>query len=205
MNCPVCRSDKVIELDRRASVPVAQNLIFRSRESAQDCARGSLLICRCMACGFVWNAAFDEGLVVYDTSYENNQSLSPAFKRHLQNVAGAIHARLADRVALVAIEIGCGQGYFLRHLSEAFAGQLKQLVGFDPAYRGEERIPSDARVDATHFTAEASSRLDLAADLLVSRHVIEHIADPLQFLRISGAHAETAQWWRSRRPPFSGY
>ena len=45
---------------------------------------------RCMTCGFSWNAAFDPELLRYGADYENNQSLSPTFEHHLDDVAALI-------------------------------------------------------------------------------------------------------------------
>jgi SAM-dependent methyltransferase len=183
LHCPICASAAAEELDFRAQVPIAQNLLFRSKQEALDCATGTLHMVRCTTCGFAWNAAFDPGLLRYGADYENSQAHSPAFSRHLDDVAAHIGRCLAGRRGLTLLEIGCGQGDFLNRLADALGGNLGQLVGFDPAYRTESPIPAAARIERERFSAETSARLGMRPDAVVTRHVIEHVADPLTFLR----------------------
>ncbi|MES3101411.1 class I SAM-dependent methyltransferase [Sphingomonas faeni] len=136
-----------------------------------------------MSCGFAWNAAFDLALLTYDEDYENNQSFSPAFERHLEQVATVIKDRVGHASDLNVVEIGCGQGYFLHRLQDLLGDRIGQLIGFDPAYRSDSVIPSGARVEQAYFNLESSHRVDANADVLVTRHTIEHIDDPMAFLR----------------------
>ena len=77
------------------------------------------------------------------------------------------------------IEVGCGDGTFLRLLlSDERNGNTG--TGFDPSYRGPE---SDCNGRARFIIDYYDQRYaDFRADVVVSRHVIEHIADPINFL-----------------------
>lgn len=191
--CPVCHASASETLDFRAEVPVAQNLIFKSREEAVACPTASLRVERCMACGFAWNAEFDPRVIVYNADYENDQSHSPAFRQHLDAVIETVGSRMAGAGGLDALEIGCGQGGFLHRLANCLGPRLRSLTGFDPALRANGDLPAGALVEADYFTEQTRARLAGKPNLIVSRHVIEHVADPIGFLRtVRSACAEGA-------------
>lgn len=169
-------------LDRRSRVPVAQNLLYRSRAAALASPTGILDMLRCMACGFAWNAAFDAALVDYAGDYESDQSHSDAYRRHLGAVADVVETALGDREAVRAVEIGCGQGQVLALLAERLGPRAESLVGFDPSFRASSPLPAGARVERVYFTEATRHLVGAGPDLVVTRHVIEHVADPLGFL-----------------------
>ena len=182
LGCPICSAAGPAPLDSRSHVPIAQNLMYRSREAAVNCPQGRLEMVRCMRCGFAWNATFEPTLLTYDADYENDQSLSPAFDRHLAEVAEAISGQLDPNERLSVVEVGCGQGYFLHRLADAFGSRLEKLVGFDPAFRQGSPMPPQARVVDELFNKATCRKAELVPDLIVTRHVIEHVPDPLAFL-----------------------
>lgn len=183
LRCPICGAATAEELDFRPHVPIAQNLMFRSRQEALGCPVGTLRMVRCMSCGFAWNSAFDPALLLYGAEYENDQSHSALFGEHLDAVASHIARRMAGRRDAAVLEVGCGQGDFLHRLAGLLEERPRELVGFDPAYRPGSPIPAGARIERDFFTEAAGARLQTPPDLVVTRHVIEHVADPLAFLR----------------------
>jgi SAM-dependent methyltransferase len=188
MSCPLCGAAASETLDVRPRVPVAQNLLFPSREAALGCPVGTLHMVRCLACGFAWNAEFDPALVGYGADYENDQTHSPFYRRHFDAVASEISRRTAGE-AVDVLEIGCGQGAFLGAMAGSLGPSARRLTGFDPAFRGGE-LPAGCRIEAAYFTGQ---RLEAKQNLVVARHVIEHVADPVAFLRtLRGACADGA-------------
>jgi SAM-dependent methyltransferase len=176
--CPVCQSSDVREFLRRDSVPVGQNLLMPDRHSALGVARGGLHLCVCCGCGFVFNSAFEPEKAAYGGSYDNNQNCSPAFAEH---VSGLVHHLVEDRGArgVRVVEVGCGDGSFLKRLVGADRGNTG--VGFDLSYRGpSEDLDGRARFIREQFGTESVSG---AADVVVCRHVIEHVPDPVALLR----------------------
>lgn len=180
--CPVCASGGSTLLLSRADTPVLQNVLHASAEAAQAAPRGRLEMRRCDDCGFIWNAGFDPALVDYSVSYENCQSHSPAFAAHLDSRLDRIRVLLAGDGRRSVVEIGCGQGDFLERLLRA-QDRTVEAIGFDPSWRGEGGTgPGGARLYRRIFDAHAATTLGLDPDLVVTRHTIEHIADPVAFL-----------------------
>ena len=181
--CAICGSDRLEPLISRQDTPVFQNAVYPEAAAAKAAARGDLDFRRCLACGFVWNAAFSSARIVYGEAYENSQSGSSAFRAHMTSRAMAARALIEGRAGAAVVDVGCGQGEFLTYLAEAGpAGDAASLFGFDPAWRGEDgQGPAGGRVFRRLF--DETEALDGApADLIVSRHVIEHIPDPVAFL-----------------------
>ena len=68
------------------------------------------------------------------------------------------------------VEVGCGKGLFL----ELLAQNGFEITGFDPTYEGAN--PKVRR----HFFEKG---VDIQAEGLILRHVLEHIPDPVSFLK----------------------
>jgi hypothetical protein len=181
--CPICASTRSEPLLERRGVPVWQNAVYPDAEAARAAVLGDLDFQRCAACGFAWNAVFEAGRLDYAPAYENRQSLSPAFQAHLRARAEACLALVEDRAFASFVEVGCGQGDFLVVLAETAGGRGGLgLTGFDPAWRGGEgEGPSGARIFRRRFD-QAALVDQPPPGLIVARHVIEHIADPVGFL-----------------------
>lgn len=148
-------------------LPVLQNRVFNSRESAMRSETGELRIVQDPETGLIYNDAFDETLISYDHNYNNEQSISAAFQSHLREVSALISRYLGTRHLL---EVGCGKGFFLEMLSEAGF----EIYGCDPTYEG-----SSPRILKQFY----SENLGIRDKNIVLRHVLEHIQDPVSFLQ----------------------
>jgi SAM-dependent methyltransferase len=182
--CPVCGGAHGIAIDAALEVPVLMNRVYGSREEARTAPRGTLALARCTDCGFVWNSRFDPERIVYDQNYENDQTHSRAFIDHLTERARDVVASVPGDGPIDALEVGCGQGRFMGELATVGGGRIRSLEGFDPAWRGEDGTgPNGARIHRVYFHAGTAGRLSHAPNVVVSRHTIEHVPDPVAFLR----------------------
>ena len=182
--CKICDCMDSIVLDRRNPVPIAQNLILPTVEQARGCPAGALDMRRCTACGFVWNCAFDPDLMVYDAAYDNDQNFSFRFQQHTAEVAERIAERVGSDGSVDLVEVGCGQGTFMAVMGERFGARLTSAIGFDPAWQGDPRhLPPGGEVRGAYFGNGSITGDDPVPNLVVSRHVIEHVPDPVAFLR----------------------
>ncbi len=173
--CPLCKGHDLFVFLERNAVPVHQNLLMDSPSAARAITRGALRIACCRHCGFVTNTAFREDLLQYGETYENDQTCSPTFDLHVENLVNRLVAAGVRRKFIV--EVGCGRGSFLRRLCER--GESTG-IGFDPSYVGPE-VVDDGRVT---FVREyyGLQHADVRPDVVVCRHVIEHVPNPLDLL-----------------------
>lgn len=147
-------------------LPIFQNKVYPDKESALACARGDIRLIQNQRTGLIYNQAFQQELMVYDSLYQNEQAHSSFFTNHLQQVAAIIKDELGSTDL---VEIGCGKGFFLEMLN----GDGIQVDGYDPAYEG-----NNARIKKRYFDADISQPYQG----IILRHVLEHVEDPYAFL-----------------------
>jgi SAM-dependent methyltransferase len=177
--CPICALPATNRFLHRAQVPVHQNLVVRDRQAAIDIARGDLDLAVCEACGFIFNQAFDAARLTYDQAYDNTQSYSPYFDAYLDALVKQLIDERGVRNQRI-VEVGCGKGVFLKKLVGA-AETGNTGYGFDPSYDGPDTdLGGRIRFERRYYGPDCTH---IPADIVVCRHVIEHIADPIHLLR----------------------
>jgi len=162
-------------------VPTTLNLIYSEQKSAINSSREDLNLAVCLDCGFIFNQTFDISKMSYGNKYDNAQNFSPYFTNYISNLANFLITEKKVKNCNI-VEIGCGKGTFLRKLVEDKTWNNRGY-GFDPSYEGPEtdlegRLNFEKRyydLDCTHIDA----------DIIICRHVIEHVPDPLHLLRIA--------------------
>ncbi len=177
--CPLCESHRLASFLKRSQVPVHQNLVVARQDAARSVTRGELDLVACEDCGFVFNRAFDLARLAYGEDYDNTQSCSAYFDAYLDGLAEDLVERQGVRNSTI-VEVGCGKGQFLRKLV-SFPGANNQGFGFDPSYVGPD-TGLDGRL-AFRRCYYDDTCTDVAADVVVCRHVIEHVPEPMALLR----------------------
>jgi SAM-dependent methyltransferase len=177
-DCPVCHSGDLRPFFHRTAVPIHENMVCPTRESAVTMPRGELDLRCCQRCGFAFNAAFDPALMRYSVQYDNTQTHSTVFSQH---VLETIEYLLQERGlrGKTILEVGCGKGDFLRRLVQA--DDRNRGIGVDPTCDADEHeLGGRLRFLRRYFAADCA---ELSADVTLSRHMIEHVADPVDLFR----------------------
>ncbi len=179
--CPICGAAAGDPWMTREGVPALLNRPYNTADAARQAPVGRLELAFCGRCEFGFNRAFDRELAVYDEGYENDQGGSEAFQRHLDGVIDRLVAARVNGTGPI-VEVGCGQGDCLRRLA-ARIPEPTILCGVDPSCRAGD--DSWARLVWVRSTLEEAPKdaLPRNASLVYSRHVIEHVLDPVEFLR----------------------
>lgn len=174
--CPGCAAGNLERFLDLPAVPLISTAFPADRTVALSTPRGDLQLGLCRHCGLVWNLAFEADRVTYTPEYENSQHFSALFRAFADDLAD----RLSSTYPLegrTVVEIGCGKGEFLALLC-ARAGS--RGLGFDPTFTGE--VASDGiEIVRDYYGPATGARLE--AELVLARHVLEHLADPVEFLR----------------------
>jgi hypothetical protein len=174
--CDACGRGSLEPFADLGEIPVLCGVHWADRAEALASPSGRMVLAYCGNCAYVRNVAFEPELMVYDRTMDTNLHHSPAFQQFTADLV----AHLTDRFALAGkrvVDIGCGQGEFLRELCQ-HAGCTG--VGYDAMYAGPVGAdPSGAELHAGH--APRGAELP-RYDVFTSRHWFEHLADPYEFL-----------------------
>lgn len=173
--CTICGHDKGRLIFEQTAVPVHQNRPQSTREAARDCSRADVRLRYCGHCGHIYNDAFDSGRLEYAEGYENSQVHSAAFRSYMTCIAQHLIAKF-KMTGKTIIEVGCGQGDFLRLFCSLSDGTG---IGFDPGYRGETP-PGPREQYIRDFYTDRYTHI--SGDLFCSRHVLDHMDAPVSLL-----------------------
>lgn len=150
--------------------------------------RSSLRVIQARTSGFVQLAhTFDSSLY---SEYSFSGGGSRSYRAHLENFAHDI-ARTFPKSASI-LEVGCGDGWLLKRLRElGFAN----AIGIDPGRAAQEQ--GEDHIIHGFFPQDLSTGHQAQKfDLIVSRHVLEHIESPRQFTAsLATALADDGQLW----------
>lgn len=176
--CPVCTHSGHRTLLYRKEVPILQNVIVATKEAAAAFPTAELLIVACESCHFIWNAAFDVNAIDYGANYNNSVQASSAYLAHQNAMAQKI---LGQKDQLDYLEIGCGAGEFIQLLQNS--GKLASAIGFDPAFHASQAMQPNITIHAQYFTSDTARKVPDTVNIICSRHTIEHIPNPRDFIR----------------------
>jgi hypothetical protein len=155
------------KLYEQPSFPVSQNRMYDSQKQAINCPLGDISLVQDLHTGLIYNQAFQQNLLVYDAAYQNEQGFSRHFQDHMREVMGIVDRSMGRRNL---VEVGCGKGTFMEMLLTAGF----DATGFDPTYEGR-----NPRIQRHLF----HKGIGMQAKGLILRHVLEHIPDPVSFLK----------------------
>lgn len=178
-NCPVCKSFNLKDFITRFHVPIHQNYLIKSQKAAEKVISGNLNLVICKKCGFVFNNKFDQSKMSYGKNYENTQNYSSYFDNYTTILANYLIKEKKIQNCKI-IEIGCGKGFFLRKFVKNKKFRNTAL-GFDPSYLGPKSLFNGRLKFVKKFYNESYTKTP--ADLIICRHVIEHIPEPIKFLK----------------------
>ena len=176
--CPACGAPCMEQVHAQDAIPLNSCLLLDSEAEALAFPRGEMRLSFCHRCGFLANSAFDAARAEYSGRYEETQGFSPRFRAFAADLA----KRWIDRYDIRdkdILEVGCGKGEFLVLMCELGGNRG---IGIDPGVH-PERLESPA-LERIKFIADFYDEryADLAADVLVCRHTLEHIAPVREFM-----------------------
>jgi len=174
--CPACGHHVAVVFIDKQHQPLATVAWPKSSEDAQAMKKLPLDFVRCVDCGHVYNTEFRYDEVPYSEKPNLMYNKGAVWARHLNRVCDLLLEYLPGHP--VVVEIGCGEGHLLRTLADKLPGA--RLIGFDPnasmSTGGKFEARSELFIPTVHVA-------ECKPDLVISRHVLEHLVNPLGFLQ----------------------
>ena len=173
--CPACgysASQTLLEDNQ----PLATLGWSKSADEAKAMKKLPLNYVRCVDCGHIYNLSFDYGDVPYYDHPNLMFNKGTLWSSFIQEIRSKLAALLPDNPTIV--EIGYGDGSFLTALTQVIYNG--KFIGFDP--HGAQLESDDIQFYSRLFIPMSDFE-SLKPDLIISRHVLEHLTNPLEFLQ----------------------
>lgn len=185
--CPACGHHVAVLFYDGGHQPLATLGWPRTAGEARAMSKLPLRFVRCVDCGHVFNDAFDYTRVPYGDNPNLMYNRGLRWSDFLRKVCSEIISRLPEKA--VVVEIGHGDGTFLESL--ASLQPSGRFYGFDPHGATASRLGNITY--RRSLFVPAAQMAELRPDLLISRHVLEHLTDPLGFVQSLSFGAATAE------------
>ncbi|HMO14402.1 MAG TPA: class I SAM-dependent methyltransferase [Pirellulaceae bacterium] len=174
--CPACGDQLCMPLMDEEFQPLATLAWPQSHNEAVSMKRLPLAFVRCMGCGHVYNTKFRYEEVPYSLQPNLMFNQGTVWSQHLEFVRNLILEYISPLATVV--EIGCGDGHLLRALAQR--RPEGRFIGFDPHVVNQQvgcvELRGELFVPDLHLE-------ELRPQMLISRHVLEHMLSPLGFLQ----------------------
>ena len=178
--CPACGDHVAVPFYKGGKQPLTTLAWPDSAQRARAMEHLPLDFVRCVSCGHVFNESFDYQKVPYSDKPNLMFNQGTLWRRHLDAVCEQILAVLPPQP--VVIEIGCGSGHLLRALAER--QPQGRYLGFDLSGHITE---AGGAVEAWPILFEPDKHIaEFRPDMIVSRHLLEHLVNPLGFIQHIG-------------------
>ena len=168
--CPVCGNHVAVPFFSGGMQPLATLGWPKSELEAQGMEKMPLDFVQCPACTHVYNRSFKYGSVPYQKNPNLMYNNGTIWQNHLAETRELLSRMLPEQPHV--IEIGCGEGHFVRGLSEFCNGG--RFIGFDPNTSAESGLGVEFYARLFEPIEDVAS---FAPDLLIVRHVLEHFTE----------------------------
>lgn len=175
VRCPVCDYHIASSFFDGGEQTLATLAWPASQAEAQALPRHSLDFVQCSSCSHVWNRSFSYDAVPYQNNPNRMFNRGGIWRGHLADTLDALLAQLPANPTVV--EIGCGEGHFIRGLAEA--RPAGRYVGFDPNASRETGLGVEFYPRLFEPLADMAT---FAPDAIIIRHVLEHLTEPAALL-----------------------
>lgn len=174
--CPVCQHGVAVSFFKGGLQPLATLAWPSSADEAKGMDRHPHDFVQCPDCSHVWNRSFTYDAIPYANNPNRMYNKGGIWKGHLATTRDLLIRNLGDNPTV--IDVGCGEGHFVRGVSEVCEGKGR-FIGFDPSAAPE--TGQGVEFHARYFEP-LKDMPKFNPDAVVIRHVLEHLTNPSALL-----------------------
>jgi len=175
--CPACHYAISVPFYEGSSQALTTLAWPTSHEQAIQMKKLPLDFVQCVSCSHIFNARFNYQEIPYSEKPNLMFNQGTLWRQHLDKIMLPMLSGLGKNPTIV--EIGCGDGHFLKAISSQLPDA--RLIGFDPHPSANNQDP---RLELYKELFEPTLHMaQFKPDLVIMRHVLEHLTHPLQFLQ----------------------
>ena len=182
--CPACGFHVAVNFYDGGRAPLTTLAWPKSTEQALAMPKLPLDFVRCVECGHVYNRSFQYADVPYSDKPNLMYNQGALWQDHMQETQALILSKLPENP--VVVEIGAGNGHFLKALARQ--KPKGRYIAYDP---NGALDTEDGLVEFYPELFEPTVHLaQYRPDLIIVRHMLEHLENPLAFIQSLGVAAE---------------
>jgi len=175
-SCPVCHYSLATHFFNGGMQPLATLGWPASAPQAQSMTKYSLDYVSCPKCTHIWNRSFAYEIIPYRDNANRMFNKGIIWQGHLAKIKDLLISQLPKNPTI--IDIGCGEGNFVRSLFKAINMQGR-IIGFDLNTTLESGVGVEFY---PRYFNPFDDIVKFSPDLLIMRHVLEHLQDPADFI-----------------------
>ena len=175
-SCPVCHYTLASPFFDGGKQPLATLGWPDTSAEAMAMPHHALDYVQCPRCTHIWNRSFSYESIPYANNPNRMFNNGAIWQGHLSKTRDLLLSQLPNKPTI--IDIGCGEGHFVRGLSQVLQVQGR-FLGFDPNTSSESGVGVEFY---PRYFAPFTDITKYSPDLLIMRHVLEHLLDPASFI-----------------------
>lgn len=175
--CLACKGKLVAPLYNPGPMPLFALNLARSRKVAKDSPVYPMNFYVCNYCGHVFNSDFDYAKLPYEDDSNLMYNQGAGWAAHMSHMAAILSD--GNREGKTVIDIGAGDGGFLDIINQRNDGT--RCIAFEPGVDSEKCSARGIETYADYFIPQRDIR-KFKPDILVCRHVLEHLQAPRDFV-----------------------
>ena len=169
--CSVCSSNNLNPIFRNYNLPLYCLDYFPTRQKGINADSADVSFMQCNDCGFLFNSIYEQ--LSYEVDYTAYRGSSETFNKYLTDVAGKLIKSIKSNVSKI-VEVGAGDCQFSEELSAIMPDV--EISCYDPSWQFSEKKGKINKIASIYENQKESP------DLIIARHVLEHISDVNGFI-----------------------